>query len=188
MIVARDLNTILVPKEKCGGVRGKDPFQEVVDSLIQDIDLLDFKPKKDNFTWTNNRVGEARFSACLDRFLVQSKLLDGNVLISSKILPILMSDHHPISLLMEEEENLGPIPFQFNPLWIETEGFWDIISQVWSQYVMGSPRLVWEQKLNFTKSILKKWIKIPLSNPTSSRVQSVQALGEIQLKMENVVV
>ena len=40
----RDLNIILEPKEKKGGVCGKDPFQYYVESLIQACDLLDFKP------------------------------------------------------------------------------------------------------------------------------------------------
>ena len=44
--VAGDLNITLDPKEKKGGVRGKDPFQESVQSLIQASDLIDFKPKK----------------------------------------------------------------------------------------------------------------------------------------------
>ena len=91
--------------------------------MIQARYLLDFKPKKECYTWTNNRVGETIISAHLDRFMDQSSLMDGKILISSKILPNLSSDHHPISLLLEEEENLGPIPFRFSPLWIEREGF-----------------------------------------------------------------
>ena len=78
-----------------------------MESLIHARDLLDFKPKKGCYTLTNNRVGAARISACLDRFLVQISLIDGKILISSKIMPKLTSDHHPISLLLEEEENLG---------------------------------------------------------------------------------
>ena len=45
-----DLNIILNPKEKHGGNRGKDPLQEVVDSLIQSRDFLNFKAKKGRFT------------------------------------------------------------------------------------------------------------------------------------------
>ena len=41
-----DLNITLVPKEKKGGARGKDHFQESVESLIQVSDLIEFKPKK----------------------------------------------------------------------------------------------------------------------------------------------
>ena len=82
-----------------------------MESLIKAWDLLDFKPNKGRYTWTNNRVGAASILACLDIFLVQSSLMDGNLLISSKILPKLTSDHHPISLLFEEEEYFGLIPF-----------------------------------------------------------------------------
>ena len=81
--------------------------------------------------------------------------MDGNILISTKILPKLTSDHHPISLLLEEEENLGPISFWFNPLWIKREGFWETVTQVWSQFVDGSPIFVQEQNLKLTKYAMK---------------------------------
>ena len=45
IIVARDLNIILDPKEKHGGTRDKDPFQEVVESLITEI-YSTFYPRK----------------------------------------------------------------------------------------------------------------------------------------------
>ena len=44
--MAGDLNIIIDPKEKRGGIRGKDPLQEVMESLIHARDLLNFKPKK----------------------------------------------------------------------------------------------------------------------------------------------
>ena len=70
--------------------------------------------------------------------------MDGSFLISSKIPPKLTSDHHPIYLLFEEEEDFGPIPFRFTPLWIERDGFWETVAQAWSQFVDGSPSYVWE--------------------------------------------
>ena len=97
----------------------------------------------------------AIISARVDRFLVQRSLLDGNILISTKIMPNLSFDHHLISLLLEEEENLGPILFRFSPLWIERKGLCEIVTQVWSQFVEGSPNFVWEQKLKHTKYALK---------------------------------
>ena len=124
---------------------GKDPLQEYVESLIHSWDLLDFKLKKGRFTWSNNKIGAAIILARLDRFLVQSSLLEENYLISSKKFPKLSFDHHPISLLFEEEEDLGPILFRFSPLWIERDGFWEIVSEAWYQNVDGSPSYVWEQ-------------------------------------------
>ena len=96
-----------------------------------------------------------------------------------------MSGHHPISPLFEKQEELGRILFRFNPLWIERVGFMDIVSQAWSQYVIGSPSFVFEQKLKKTKLALKKWVKTPLSSPTTSRKERVSKLFAIQIGMEN---
>ena len=96
-----------------------------------------------------------------------------------------MSDHHPISLLFENEEDLWPIPFHFSPLWTERDGFLDIVYQAWSPYVEGSPNFVWEKKLKRTKYALKAWAKSSLNNPTNSRHERVFELSEIQLDMED---
>ena len=115
---------------------------------------------------------------------MQSTLLDKNFLISSKILPKISLDRHPISLLLKEEKDYGPIPFRFSPLWSERDGFLDIVSEVWSLYVDSSPTFVWEQKLKRTKYALKAWIKKPLSTLTSSRKESVKELANIQFSLE----
>ena len=75
LIVFRDLNITLDPKEKKGGVCGREPMHKEVDNLIQIWDLLDFNPKKGQYTWINNRVGSSHISARLDQFLVQSPFL-----------------------------------------------------------------------------------------------------------------
>ena len=46
IIVVDDLNIIMDPKEKKGGVYGRDPMHKMVENFIQLWDLLDFKPKK----------------------------------------------------------------------------------------------------------------------------------------------
>ena len=116
IIVVGDLNLVFDPKENRGGNIGKDQMLPLVKDLIQQWDLLDVKPKRGLYTWTNNRIGVDHIVARLDRFLVQSSLLLGKRLIFSKILPKLTSHHKPILLQLEEEENLGPIPFRFGPL------------------------------------------------------------------------
>ena len=126
---------------------GKDPLLEFVESILHTWDLLDYKPKRGRFTWTNNMARSDSILAHLDRFLVQSSLLDKNFLISSKKIPKISSNHHPISLLVKEDEDYGPIPFRFIPLWIERDGFSDTVSEVWSQYVDGSPSYVWNKNL-----------------------------------------
>jgi len=153
--------------------------------LIQQWDLLDFKPMKGLFTWTNNRVGMDHISTHLDRFLVQSSLIIEKRIISSKILPKLTSDHKPILLQLEEEENLGPIPFRHSPLWTEKEGFLETVNSAWSTPVTGSPSYAWEQKIKTTKHALKEWIKKPNKTPPSHRREIVQQLTDLQMEMEN---
>eukprot|EP00253_Pinus_taeda_P023152 PITA_23152 len=98
----------------------------------------------------------------------------------------LASDHKPIQLLLEDEKDLGPIPFRFNPLWIEKEGFEETVKAAWGKPVLGSPSYVWEKKLKATKLALKNWIKKPLHTPTEQRKELVQALQNLQTEMENI--
>ena len=59
------------------------------------------------------------------------------------------------------------------------------MTQSWSHFFDGSPNYVWEQKLKQIKYALKSWVKKPLMTPLSSRQESVHALAEIQLSMED---
>ena len=82
IILARDFNIVLDPKEKRGGNNGRDQMLPFVEDISQQWDLLDFKPSKGLYTWTNNRIGVDHISTLLDRFLVQSSFLLEKKLIS----------------------------------------------------------------------------------------------------------
>jgi len=105
-------------------------------------------------------------------------------IIKTKIFPKLSSDHKPIQLLLEDEENLGPLPFRFNPLWIEREGFIDIVKEEWAKPISRSSSFVWEKKLKATKYALKDWIRKPAPNPTNTRKEAVHTLENLQDNME----
>eukprot|EP00253_Pinus_taeda_P022451 PITA_22451 len=148
-------------------------------------DLIDFIPVRGLFTWSNNRSGLDHIAAYLDRFLVQSSLMMNKKIIKTKILPKLTSDHKPIQLLLEDEENLDPLPFHFNPLWAEREGFFDTVKESWAKPISRSSSFVWEQKLKATKYALKDWIRKPTPNPTSTRKEAVHTLENLQVDMES---
>ena len=184
LIIAGDLNLILNAKEKVGGVYGRDPMLNWVDNFILKWEMIDFKPKKGKFTWSNNRLGSTNISARLDHFLVQSSLLADKTVISSSNLPKITSDHKPILLQIENEEDLGPIPFRFSPLWKDRDGFMRTVILAWEIPVAGSPNYVWERKLINTKAALKNWVKLTQKKPTSERKEALQNLEKIQLEME----
>ena len=79
-----------------------------VNNFILKSDLIDFKPKRGKFTWTNNRLGAANISARLDHFLVQSSLLADKIVISSSILLKITSDHKLIYYRLKMKRTLAP--------------------------------------------------------------------------------
>eukprot|EP00253_Pinus_taeda_P002669 PITA_02669 len=185
LVIGGDLNIILDLKEKKGGIQSKDPFSRTVGSLIQRWDLVDLKPVKGKFTWTNNRTGDNHIAARLDRFLINSSLMMDNRIVFSKILPKLTSDHKPILFCLKEEEDLGPLPFRFSPLWAGKDGFMDTVQAAWRMDVNGSPSFVWEQKLKNVKTALKVWIKKSMQSPNRQRKEAISQLEGIQFEMED---
>ena len=87
-------------------------------------------------------------------------------------------------LQLDDEEDLGSIPFWFSPLWIFRDGFLTIIFKEWSLPINGSPNYVWERKLKNTKLALKDWVKQSLKTPISDRKEALKKLEEIQLEIE----
>ena len=98
----------------------------------------------------------------------------------------LSSNHKPIILQFIDDEDLGPIPFKFSPLWVDKEGFVDTVSNAWKIPVSGSPNFLSKMKLKQTKSVLKEWIKFSSHSPISDRILVVARLDEIQMLMEDV--
>ena len=77
-------------------------------------------------------------------------------------------------LLIDDEEDLGPIPFRFSPLWKEQEGFMNTVSMAWDIPVVGSSNYVWEKKIKNMKVALKNWLKNSQKNPISERKEAVR--------------
>ena len=100
-------------------------------------------------------MGSGHIAARLDRFLVQQSFSMLGFRSDSKILAFGASDHKPILLDLVEEKNIGPIPFRFSPIWINQDGFHDLVNSIWDSPVSGSPFFVSEEKLRRLKKSLK---------------------------------
>ncbi|GLJ11116.1 hypothetical protein SUGI_0143550 [Cryptomeria japonica] len=55
--MARDLNALLYPNEKHGGVRGDNRVMKDFRNLIETINVVDCVPKNGEYTWTNRSAG-----------------------------------------------------------------------------------------------------------------------------------
>ena len=75
------------------------------------------------------------------------------------ILPKITSDHFPI-LLRVGKFFSGRRPFKFEDMWLEVDGFCDLINSLWNDLnVTGPSSFILTKKLSFLKTKLKEWSK-----------------------------
>ena len=110
-IIRGDLNLVLHPKEKRGGVFSHDPSREQLECIMRDHDLVDIIPRNRSYTWNNRRLGPGNIMERLDHFLVAVSLISLLNVATSSILPCSASDHYPVSLFLGAQLNFGPLPF-----------------------------------------------------------------------------
>ena len=180
--IAGDFNTTISAAERRGGTKVRDPFGERLEDLISQWGLSDIKPKNGTYMWSNKRVGPRHIAAQLDRFLVSTHLLNSQPKV--KLLCTAVSDHKPICLFFPPEENLGPLPFQFNRLWLESEEARDIIANSWRCFIPGTPAFSWEQKLKRVKVALKAWVKTQYQEPAKKKELILTEMERLQSEME----
>jgi hypothetical protein len=93
-------------------------------------------------------------------------------------LPWAGSDHRPIRLTLESQQNWGPIPLKLNPLSLDRPEIIQSISQVWNQWITGSPNFIWEQKLKLVNDLLKSWAKNNSQRKAKDKKSQLEALQE----------
>jgi exonuclease III len=176
IILGGDLNLTLSANEKKGGSIVRDQAREWVEDLMSTWELEDIKPVKGKYTWSNKRVGPGHIAARLDRFLVQSSFLVLGLNPDSTILPHSVSDHKPISLSLTADNNLGPIPFRFNPRWIQEESYPRLGSQNLEWYSKRLPLL----RLGRKAQKVKKSFKSLGQNPSKPHFRATRSTTTIR--------
>lgn len=95
----------------------------------------------------------------LDRFLISESLLDAIPDISSIALERRWSDHCSL-LLKEDHNNYGPISFNLFNLWLQMDGFSDVVSQAVKEFVLDctlNKCINLKNKLKLVKDKLMEW-------------------------------
>ena len=83
-----------------------DASRESLEDLIIDWDMIDNKPKRGKYTWTNRRVGFANILAKLDSFLINNSFIEEDLEISSSIIPSASSNNRPIILFLSKKRTM----------------------------------------------------------------------------------
>jgi hypothetical protein len=130
-------------------------FNAVIDSLdLREIDLSGRK-----FTWANSR--RVPTYEKLDRVLVSAEWEQIFPLVTVKALNRDISDHTPLLLSTGDGVKLKkPPPFKFELGWLLKEGFFEMVSEVWTKESKGiSPMQRWQDKIRRLRQFLRGWAK-----------------------------
>ena len=71
-------------------------------------------------------------------------------------------DHRPITLSITIPEEKSPIPFKFNPIWLENEDYMEMVKRNWKPLeVQSSDNFMYlmADNLSTIKKISKEWGK-----------------------------
>jgi len=105
-------------------------------SFIDSYNLIDPPLEGARFTWSSHE--EVPVLSHIDRFLFSIEWKDHFQGVHQVTLPKITSDHFPI-LLQIGEVSRGRRPFKFENMWLEADGFGDLVKSVWDELDVISP-------------------------------------------------
>lgn len=126
---------------------------------IQSNWLIDMPFNNGLFTSNKKRVGSHQVVSLLDRFLISDNTIHLGGDLSSSILPLIGSDHWPISLQWSQPGNATRRLFQFEAFWMTHPDFVNLVNLEWINFSSpnGTSMFKFQQKLKYLKSKIKQW-------------------------------
>ncbi|MQL70984.1 hypothetical protein Taro_003306, partial [Colocasia esculenta] len=160
-----DFNCVTQPAEKIGGRITN--MQAMVDfnAFMNASSLTDVGHIGSQFTWSNNRTGQAVIKARLDRFLMNRPFLNNFLGFFVRHLTRGPSDHAPLLASFENEAHT-PARFTFQAMWTSHNSFLDTVKMAWNVDMDWHPNpfTILFLKLKPVKKALRLWNKIVLGN------------------------
>ncbi|KAH0714422.1 hypothetical protein KY284_007327 [Solanum tuberosum] len=161
-IIGGDFNVILNEEEKLGGL----PFtqHEAIDfaSFICMCALSEVQTIGSKFTWWNGQIEEECIFKRLDRILVNQEFVE--VFPSSEVHHLIRqgSDHAPLHMICNSEEEITVKPFRFLNFWRHHKNFKKIVEENWKMDFVGNPFIEFQAKI---KKVKRALVSRPGSTP-----------------------
>ena len=151
-------------------------------NFINSCALVDLPLQGGDFTWS--RCGEVPASSRLDRFLISLEWEDHFIEAIQKRLPQPLSDHFPICLENGSFQR-GRVPFKFENMWLEVEGFRDLIKRWWEEArIEGYASFVVAKKLKVIKAEIKKWNREVFGDIKIRKYNLMDSINQLDVKEE----
>ena len=149
MLLMGDFNVVLNAGERSGSFRCDLSMREF-SNWIEELGLIDIPLQGVKFTWRRNES-----KSRLDRGLCCQSWLRKFPNLSMLGLERSFSNHNPILVTLESENNWGPKPFRCYDAWFMNPKFKKFLINEW-QNIPNAPL---QHKLKFLKAPLKTWRK-----------------------------
>lgn len=178
LMIARDLNVTLQANEVWETSRSYDPLGERLRQEYLSRNLVDIRPRKRMPTWDNKRMGVAFIAKRLDRFIVNSRIIDAWGMPLSFTDSDYTSDHRPIYLEWKELDHRLGYSFKFNRVNLEDQDFNDAIRKKWKEIKESDMALftTFREKIQTIRVVTKEW-------QIRKKKKDKQALLDIQKKL-----
>ena len=128
-ILGGDFNIISSHDEKQGGnLVNQQAILEFNSSMIQ-AGLKEVAYNGADFTWCNNRIGDARIRAILDRILGNKGWFKSKFMSSVEHLNRVTLDHAPLLLKLRFPNDDRPKQFRFQNIWTTHHSFLSVVTR-----------------------------------------------------------
>ncbi|KAH0692608.1 hypothetical protein KY285_019705 [Solanum tuberosum] len=184
-LVGGDFNTIVNESEKLGGLPVTQVETQDFTQCINACALNELKFRGSVFTWWNGRIEESCIFKRLDRVFGNNSFM--TLLPESEVHHLIRhgSDHAPLHVLCNSNQDLIVKPFKFLNFWIKHSSFKKIVEDSWTTQATGSPFSILHMKMKRLKVVLTQWSKATFGNifQKIDTLEDVIKEKEIQLEM-----
>ena len=184
MLVGGDFNILRKPEEKSNAnYNARWPI--MFNAILQSLELKEIELSGRQYTWANRR--ETPTYQKLDRVLATTEWEQKFPLVSVQALTRAGSDHTPLFVDSGVKAHVGNASrFSFELSWLRMEGFYEMVSAEWNNYVRGdSPIEVWQNKIRHLRRYLKGWAKNQSGKYKKEKERLLKVIDELDIKAES---
>ncbi|XP_026384155.1 uncharacterized protein LOC113279699 [Papaver somniferum] len=156
-LVIGDFNDVLSIEEKKGGRSQLKIAMLECNNCIQSCGLIQAPKSGLEFSWCNNRAGDKRNVCNLDRAFYNVKWLELHPSWGYKFSVRGISDHGVLYGANASIPKLLNVSFRAFKVWLEHEGFFNLVKECWKNQVNGNPIFIFLHKLKGLKKVIIDW-------------------------------
>ncbi|XP_011102109.1 uncharacterized protein LOC105180147, partial [Sesamum indicum] len=154
-LVGGDFNTVRDLSEICGVSRDIRMAMEDFNTCIQNTGLLPLPMQGEWYTWHNCSAGPRNLWKRLDRMLINDRWMAQFPTSYYSSLTARTSDHSPMVLSGDIQQQLGGM-FRFDNYLALSPEFIPSVQQVWQHNIIGTPMYAVTRKLKALKPIFRE--------------------------------